>query len=354
MGQATSKRGPITVVLALVVSGACAAGPDETPGDAGGAGTSGGASGAAGASGGAPGVAGATSALGGATGAVPKSGPVPPTLRAGKYVFELGDVSLEIDPAYGGHLTALRFGGADVLTGPDVNAENWGSTFWTSPQTWAWPPPPEIDNKPYAAHATATELVLTGAMSPTIGVSVTKTFSARYDTGAVTITYGLTNGRTTPVRVAPWEVTRVAAHGLTFFPTGPRMTFNGPNGKLATTDVDGVTFFDYDPAPIKADSKLYADAGAGWLAHADAGLILIKKFPDVAAANLAPGEGDVEVYTDHGHTYIELETQGAYGSIAPQASVSWTTTWWLKRLPADVPATAGNAALVKLVRDTVQ
>jgi hypothetical protein len=37
-----------------------------------------------------------------------------------------------------------------------------------------------------------------------------------------------------------------------------------------------------------------------------------------------------------------------------QASVPWTVTWYLKRLPADITATAGNAALVQFVRDTIR
>jgi hypothetical protein len=49
-----------------------------------------------------------------------------------------------------------------------------------------------------------------------------------------------------------------------------------------------------------------------------------------------------------------MEDQGAYGDIAPGASISWTVTWFLKRLPAGIAATAGDAGLAAFVRDTIR
>jgi hypothetical protein len=83
-------------------------------------------------------------------------------------------------------------------------------------------------------------------------------------------------------------------------------------------------------------------------------VVLVKKFADVPPAQIAPAEGDVELYTNKLRTYIEMEDQGAYGDIAPGASISWTVTWFLKRLPAGIAATAGDAGLVAFVRDTIR
>jgi hypothetical protein len=182
---------------------------------------------------------------------------------------------------------------------------------------------------------------------------MTKTFSADRAQPAVRIDYKITNQSQMQVRLAPWEVTRVVNRGLTFFPTGTRSMLS-TGATLPTTNSGGVTWFAYDAAAIRADSKLYGDGAEGWLAHVAQGLVFIKRFGDVPANMQAPGEGDVELYTNLAHTYIELENQGAYAMLAPQASITWTVTWYLKRLPADIMATAGNAALVQFVRDTIR
>ena len=300
----------------------------------------------------AAGAAGSDGSADGDTGA--GTGPVMPVQRNGRWALDLGDLSFEVDPQIGGRVTTFALATVNLLTGPDVNVDNWGSTFWTSPQSvWNWPPPPQIDNQPYAVNASATALVLTGTTSPAIGVNVTKTFSLDRAAGAVRIDYGVTNQSQMQVRLAPWEVTRVVSRGLTFFPTGTRSMISA-GGTLPTTNSGGVTWFAYDAATILADSKLYADGAEGWLAHVAQGLVFIKRFVDVPANMQAPGEGDVELFTNLAHTYIELEDQGSYATLAPQSSTSWTVTWYLKRLPADIAATTGNAALVQFVRDTIR
>lgn len=281
-------------------------------------------------------------------------GAVTPVERNGRWLFEAAGITFEVDPRVGGRITSFGFVGANLLTGPAVNMANWGSTFWTSPQSvWMWPPPPQIDNQPYAVAASSDRLTLTGAVSPSIGVNVSKTFSMDRSTGAVQLTYKVTNQRPAAVRVAPWEITRVANRGLAFFPTGSMMTLS-PGATLPTSNVGGVTWFAYRAAEIRADSKLSADATEGWLAYVDGDVLFVKKFPDVAPAMIAPAEGDVQLYTNMAHSYIELENQGPYTTIAPQGSLTWTVTWYLKRLPAGTAATAGSAALVNLVRSTVR
>jgi hypothetical protein len=107
---------------------------------------------------------------------------------------------------------------------------------------------------------------------------------------------------------------------------------------------------------VTEDSKLYADGAEGWLAHVAQGLVFIKTFPDVPPAMIAPMEGDVELYVNDpemdAERYIELENQAAYGMIAPGASVSWTVTWYLRKLPAGMAATP-SAALAQFVRTTI-
>jgi hypothetical protein len=66
----------------------------------------------------------------------------------------------------------------------------------------------------------------------------------------------------------------------------------------------------------------------------------------------APGEGAIEIYANR--RYVELEVQGRYARIEPGASASWSVTWRLRRLPADVAVTAGNGDLLALASGLVR
>ena len=113
-----------------------------------------------------------------------------PIEKNGRYIFSSGDLAIEIDPRVGGRVVSLSLGGRNFLTGTDVDPNNYGSTFWTSPQSdWGWPPPPEIDNLPYASAIAGTKLVLTGSTNAKLGVSVTKTFSFDAATSSLAIEY---------------------------------------------------------------------------------------------------------------------------------------------------------------------
>lgn len=328
----------------------------------GGTGGSGGASGSAGSAsgGGGAGAGGATGGTGGSSGgggagggAGTGAGPVKPIMQNGRWALAVGDVTLEVDPQVGARITTFSKGAENLLTGPTVNPTYWGSTLWTSPETqWQQPPPGPIDSEPYAAQATDTEVVLTGMPYAMLGVSVTKTLSAERGSGGYfQIKYALTNTKQTPIMMAPWEVTRVLPRGLTFFPTGTKTTLS-QGATMPTTVSDGITWFAYDMATVTKDSKLYADAAEGWVAHVAQGLVFIKRFADVPVAQIAPNEGDVELYTNAIHTYIEIENQAAYGAIAAGASTSWTVTWYLRALPAGLAAVP-SAALAQFVRDTI-
>jgi hypothetical protein len=296
---------------------------------------------------------------GGAAGAA--TGPVKPVLRDGKWAFDMGEVTLEVDPQKGGRITAFKLGAENLLTDATVNPTYYGSTLWISPEAalWMQPPPAPIDSDPYTAVASDTSVTLTGMpyTSAKLSASATKTITADPALGAFKLEYKVTNNAQAAVSLAPWEVTRVQPAGLTFFPTGPSATLS-PGATLPTSNMGGVTWFSYAAAAATANSKLYADGSEGWVAHVVHGLVFIKSFADLSADKIAPMEGDVELFTTKaqptmGMPYVEVECQGAYGSLAPGASTSWTTTWFLRKLPAGVEATAGNADLAKFVRDTI-
>jgi hypothetical protein len=296
-----------------------------------------------------------------------------------RYRWRFGDASFEVDGAGGARVTSFSLGGENILTGPEVNALNFGSTFWTSPQEqWGWPPPVEIDSEPYAARALAdgdpaggdggAAISFVGRPDPKLGIAATKTFSVDAERAVVTIAYALTNLSPEARTVAPWEISRHRTNGLTFFPIDIARTSGtsargaatamdapaivDPKSNLAVTEQAGAIWFDYDAAAITDHQKLFARGAEGWIAHADVArrLLLVKTFPQIDPSEVAPGEAAIEVYADPNHTYVEVEQQGAYRRLDPGQRLDWIVTWCLRRLPTSVSLRAGNPELVAASR----
>jgi hypothetical protein len=277
--------------------------------------------------------------------------PVTPAVENGLHILRWDDVSFEVSPAVGGRITALRLGGRNLLTGPEVDPGNYGSTFWTSPQSaWGWPPLAEIDSAPYRASVEGGTIVLAGPPSPKLGVAVEKRFSADRARGAITGEFRVRNNGSDAVTLAPWQISRVAPGGLTFFPTGEGAF---PPSNLAVREAGGVTWYAYDAAAITDHQKLFADGREGWLAHVDGDALVVKTFAAVARAVHAPGEAQIEIYASPAHNYVEVEVQGAHAVITPGATLVWPVVWIVRRLPAGLPAGVGSAALVEHVRALV-
>jgi hypothetical protein len=285
-----------------------------------------------------------------------KANSVRPAANGTVFSFQFGDTQFAVDANLGGRIVAFAFSGRNILTGPAVDPANFGSTFWSSPQSdWNWPPLPEIDSAPYAASLDGAELSLSGATAAGLGLAVDKKFSAEVEAGVVTVEYTFANRGSRARQVAPWEITRVAAGGLTFFPMGEGGPRKGPQDLLKPTIVNGVAWFAYDAAAITSDQKLFADGLEGWIAHVDGDLLLVKSFVDTLPSQAAPGEAEIELYANAGHTYVEVENQGAYVNLAPGAATAWTVRWMLRKLDlAATPASVGSAPLVDFVRSLVK
>jgi len=282
-------------------------------------------------------------------------GPAAPAVNGTVHTFTLGDTVFAVDAAKGGRIVTFSLAGHNVLTSAKNSQDlNWGSTFWPSPQTaWNWPPPAEIDSGGYTASVAGSTLSLSSATSGALGLAATKKFSIDRAAGVVSIEYGLVNHGAQPVSVAPWEITRVAAAGLTFFPMGDGAPSKGSQDLLNLQISGGVAWFAYDVQSITNEQKVFADGHEGWIAHVDGDLLLVKAFTDTPAAQAAPGEAEIELYTDAAHTYIEVENQGAYVSVAPGTTSLWTVRWFLRKLDPSVSVQVGSADLLSTVRALV-
>ena len=270
----------------------------------------------------------------------------------GKLVLEFGSTYFEVKPAHGGRITSLRHAGQELLTltGAANYADAFGSTFWPSPQSWPWPPPAEIDNHPYAVAVDADgTITLRGDSNDATSLQVTKKFLANLARESLELEYAMTNTGQAPVKWAPWEITRMPASGLAFWPTGGGASGDQP---MPTQVALGHTWC--DPRQTNGEGKIFADGAGGYLAYLLGDRLLIKRFQDQPASAAAPGEAEIELYVNAGHDYVEVENQGAYASIAPGQTLTWKVVWYVRRLPAGVASNVGSADLVAFVAQTLE
>lgn len=275
-------------------------------------------------------------------------------LEEGTYVFRAGELEVAVNPAIGGRVTRLSLAGTNILTGPEIVAGGegtlpnmYGSTFWTSPQSdWDWPPEPELDSAPHAAVLDGRVLTLTSAAGAATGYAVQKRFSLDGVRRELRLEYTLRN-ESASRPAAPWEISRVPKEGLVFFPAAAQPL---AKSTLPARLEQGISWIDIAQAPA-VDSKLFQDGSEGWLAYAYRDLVFIKVFEDIAAADQAPEEAEIEIFVNGSMDYVEVEQQGRYAQVPPGGSSAWRVTWRLERRPPEIAATLGNLELVNWVRE---
>jgi hypothetical protein len=291
--------------------------------------------------------------------------PVTATSDGNLYTLTMGDIKMVVDASTGARITELSLGGTNVL---ETAAEqtNYGSTYWPSPQSsWCaagggcWPPIAAIDSQPYSGSiddaAKAINMASGAATIPTVAdsaLTIAKQFTPVPASGSIDVTYTLTN--TSPsvsLSVAPWQVTRVAAGGITFFAPGTgTVTYQADSDPAFMTTAAAGDLW-YQSAPVHHDSKAFAD-GTGWLAQATPDKFLfLTSFPDIQPTDAAPGESEIEFFTDS--SYVELEDQGTYTALAPGQALTWTVRWKLRRLPSNASLTVGDPQLAAFATTTL-
>lgn len=262
------------------------------------------------------------------------------------YTLKVGDVTMVIDAGRGGKITSYKLGEKELLnTSPIPN--QFGSTFWTSPQKeWNWPPVPEFDSRPYVVSEINGHLLMASRKSAKIPMRIVKDFSVNEKAGCIVVTYSIFNEGDEARKVAPWEITRVPSKGVILFdaPVEQIELTSGPEGSMTFKGQNGLAWYEFDV--VNQNRKVNSD-GKGWLAYSNNGLLLLKKFQDIDPSQPAPAEAEIQVYVNQGDTYTELESQGAYELLQPGESLSWTVEWYLVPTSCEAAPSAALAAEVK-------
>lgn len=245
-----------------------------------------------------------------------------------RHTLKVGHLTMDIDSNNGARVLSLKYDSTEVLS--QINFPNqYGSTFWTSPQKeWNWPPVPEHDMKPYEVTKDGDAIVMTSQLSERFPVIIKKRFETDPAEGCFVVTYTIQNASEQERKVAPWEITRVMAHGtITFDAPVASIT---PAGLMNFVEKDGLATYEIDHVEGQ-NRKINAD-GKGWLSFQDNGLKLTKRFQDLTPEQPAPDEAEIQIYVHQGDAYVELESQGAYTTLQPGASLDWTVRWYLEKV----------------------
>jgi hypothetical protein len=283
-------------------------------------------------------------------------------------VFQFGNTNFSVDGTQGARITEFSIDGTNVLTGSTVNAQFWGSTFWTAPQGdwWTGMVPTNyapIDYAPYMMSVGADSSVdavggTATFATPMKEVAVSKTFAADPTTSSVDITYTMTNKGTASIKIGHWEVTRVFPGGLTFYPGGAAAPMS--YGPITLSKMGGYLWFDESKFPTGTAGKTWGDVptGSSWIAHVvpdPAGpLVLIRTFPDIPAGSAGAGDGAVEIFVGAVPNYEEIELHNSLLTLTAGESAPWKVRWYLRRMPMGTMVTVGNQALVDFVTQTIQ
>ncbi len=267
-----------------------------------------------------------------------------------------GPLEVVITPDIGGRIASVRFGGEELLIDPSRTDDMmWGNVLWPSPQSnWGWPPLSVLDEEPYQVQQEDGAWVLTSLVEPSTGYQFVKRYRLESEPLALVIDYQIHNRGNRDHLVAPWEVTRVPPSGLAFFPKGKSNFISGIFNPLPVRNVGRIIWYEYRPELLNGGHKLMTDGSEGWLAYVNNGLALIKQFPDVPAPLNAPGEGEIEIYTNPEKTLIEVEQQGPLTRLAPGESLSWQVRWLVRPVPTELEVEVGNIELADWVRAQVR
>ena len=261
------------------------------------------------------------------------------------FTIKAGNVTMTVSAKEGGKILSYKYGDQEMLSQLRP-ANQYGSTFWTSPQKeWNWPPVQEFDKLPYTIEQqTPTHVAITSQVSQRLKLRVGKDITIDPKDGAFIITYSIKNEGNEPRQVAPWEITRVVNEGGLIFFDAPLDGIT-PAGLMDFKAQNGAVW--YQPDEANENRKINAD-GKGWLAYYNKGLLLVKKFQDLKPSEPAPDEAEIQVYVNRGKSYIELESQGAYTTLAPGAKLDWTVRWYL--LPVSGDAQPSKALVEKITK----
>ena len=277
--------------------------------------------------------------------------------KGNNYYRKEGNNQLVISASVAGRVSSLKIDDQELLLTPDFTKTSiWGNAFWTSPQSeWNWPPSESLDTDPYTVSYENDRLVLTSKVDEKTRYQFVKSYGINAEKKCISIRYSIYNRGEVEKNVAPWEVTRLQAGGIAFFPQGNTESTSGIFYPMPVEHIDGLTWSTYDVNNIRENHhKMLTDGKEGWIAFTNKGKLLVKEFSDVPVELLVAGEGEIELFANTEKTFWEVGQQGEMTTLAPGQHLNWEVLWYMRTLPENIKAKAGNPELVSFVRGVLR
>jgi hypothetical protein len=260
-------------------------------------------------------------------------------------VLENAQIRLEYLTTAGPRIVGLSYHGSpnmladvyDIVLKPPYEAYSMlgGHRLWISPES------PENSYVPDKTGLSVQKIpqgvILSGASETSTGIR--KSIRIELDPAAalVRLVHSIVNESSSPVTYAPWAITQFCQGGTVLL---PQPTENSdaygllPNRLLVlwpyTSINDARLALRDDFILVRADAALppmklgYANR-AGWVAYWRDGSLFRKSFDLLTGVTYPDGGCNSEVYC--GDRFVELESLGVLGALAPGQTVQHTETW---------------------------
>ncbi|MCU0417165.1 MAG: DUF4380 domain-containing protein [Cytophagaceae bacterium] len=270
------------------------------------------------------------------------------------FTLQYGPLRVIVDATAAGKMSGLYWDSLSFLSDTSAHPDNWGNSLWPSPQrAWGWPPSIALDKAPYQVLTDTGYVELKSSKDSLLGLVFIKRYSIETKDTSLHIRYTILNSSTQERRVAAWEISRVAPKGLTLFPMG-ELPWKGDLSNHISL-LDSIVWFDYTALPIPSGvPKLFASGKEGWMAQIGSSGIIIKKFTDILPLQYAPDEAEIELYANPDGSYIEIEQQGPYTTLAPGAQLTYEVQWYVRPIPSNIHVSKGNRELVNWIRNRIK
>jgi hypothetical protein len=268
-------------------------------------------------------------------------------------VIDNGLITVEVATDFGPRIVGLRPAGGENLfaelgdLGFDLD-DGRRFSFRGGHRLWLAPEVPEVTYEPDDAPVEAT--VGPGFVqttSSTGGVSKTVRVALAEDKAEIVVDHRVVNRGDETIEVAPWAITQLRTGGTALMPVGtepPRPGRLQPSASVvgwSYTDWAGLEWDD-DHGVVQVSgrrdfpTKIGTVLARGWLAYAIDGWVFAK-YATVRQLSIDLGaSGQVYVNKD----FVELETLGAFVSLAPGESTSHSEAWRVFRASGDLTETA--------------
>ena len=270
-------------------------------------------------------------------------------------------LSLLVTRSVGPRILSLRFNGGDNLFAvlPDTVTERpdgqkfhfyGGHRLWHAPENM--PRTYALDDEPVDIVQTGNVLSVMQPVETETGIEKSLHISLVEDKPQVIVRHTLTNRGLWPLECAPWAITQLRTGGVAILPQSREQTEFLPNrslaiwpySDLASPQVGWGNRFLLVRTGMESPFKVGFPNPRGWLAYWIDGTLFVKRAAFDTQAEYFDFGSSSECYCNG--RFIELETLGPVGRLAPGESITHTETW---ELYADVDSPIDEDAAQEIV-----